>query len=401
MPTYRVSELARRRVTVALSGDGGDENFGGYRRYRWHTYEERVRGFVPGSLRGPFFGLLGRLYPKADWAPKVLRAKSTLEALALDPIEGYFHSVSILGDELRGRLFRDSFRRELQGYHAIEVLRRHLEHAPEHPLSRVQYLDLRPIFRATFSPRWIARAWRIRSKCGFRFWTTSSSNGRPAFLPRRSSGRREGKYLFKQAMEPYLSRDLLYRPKMGFAVPLASWFRGPLRERVRAAVDESGSAGHRNLRRAVPAADGRRASVGPARLQRSPLVGIDVRGVLPAAGWCRDRRREGRAGARGSRREVISARTSLYDADSARPRPLGAHSERLYVPDALHPARAVPARLGNHSRHELQASRRDSGRGIGRLSLLSHRRAARTSREASRDSTARGGSRARSVGSAR
>ena len=101
MPTYRVSELARRRVTVALSGDGGDENFGGYRRYRWHTYEERVRGFVPGSVRGPFFGLLGRLYPKADWAPKVLRAKSTFEALALDPIEGYFHSVSILGDELR------------------------------------------------------------------------------------------------------------------------------------------------------------------------------------------------------------------------------------------------------------------------------------------------------------
>ncbi len=46
----------------------------------------------------------------------------------------------------------------------------------------------------------------------------------------------EGKYIFKKAMEPYLPNDVLYRPKMGFAVPLARWFRGPLRQRVRDAV---------------------------------------------------------------------------------------------------------------------------------------------------------------------
>ena len=236
MPTYRVSELARRRVTVALSGDGGDESFGGYRRYRWHTYEEKVRGLVPGSLRGPLFGLLGRVYPKADWAPKVLRAKSTFEALALDPIEGYFHSVSILGDDLRRRLFRDSFRRELQGYQAIDVLKRHLERAPDHPLSRVQYLDLKTYLPGDILTKVdrasMAHSLEVRVPI-LDYELIEWAAGLP---PETQLRDREGKYLFKQAMEPYLSRDLLYRPKMGFAVPLASWFRGPLRARVREAV---------------------------------------------------------------------------------------------------------------------------------------------------------------------
>src|SRR6185312_15003288 len=81
IPTYRVCELARRHVTVALSGDGGDENFFGYRRYRLHLAEERVRSTLPLSLRRPVFSLLGHAYPKADWAPRYLRAKSTFESL--------------------------------------------------------------------------------------------------------------------------------------------------------------------------------------------------------------------------------------------------------------------------------------------------------------------------------
>src|SRR4029450_5633734 len=69
IPTYRVCELARQHVTVALSGDGGDESFGGHRRYRLHMAEERMRSALSLSVRRPLFGLLGRAYPKADWAP--------------------------------------------------------------------------------------------------------------------------------------------------------------------------------------------------------------------------------------------------------------------------------------------------------------------------------------------
>ena len=78
MPTYRVCELARKNVTVALSGDGGDENLAGYRRYRWHMNEERIRNLLPHSFRKPFFGTAAKLYPKADWAPRIFRAKKYL-----------------------------------------------------------------------------------------------------------------------------------------------------------------------------------------------------------------------------------------------------------------------------------------------------------------------------------
>ncbi|MEQ9606457.1 MAG: amidotransferase 1, exosortase A system-associated, partial [Kiloniellaceae bacterium] len=144
MPTYQVCRLARESVTVALSGDGGDEAFAGYRRYRWHHYEEMVRGTLPGPLRQPVFSLLGRIYPKMDWAPRSFRAKTTFQALARESVEGYFHSVSILSDALRQRLYSPRMQRELQGYHARSVLEDTLKDAPvEHHLDRVQYADMK------------------------------------------------------------------------------------------------------------------------------------------------------------------------------------------------------------------------------------------------------------------
>jgi len=237
MPTYRVCELARRQVTVALSGDGGDENLAGYRRYRWHTYEERARSMLPLSLRRPVFGLLGRAYPKLDWAPKVLRGKSTFQALARDNVEGYFHSVSVLHDEMREKLFSDAFKRELQGYRAVEVMRRHAQRAPtDHPLSLVQYLDMKTYLVGDILTKVdrasMAHALEVRVPIldhELVEWMSSL----PPDLKLRG---REGKYLFKKALEPHLPEDILYRPKMGFSVPLASWFRGPLRERVKDAI---------------------------------------------------------------------------------------------------------------------------------------------------------------------
>jgi len=136
IPTYRVCQLARRHVTVALSGDGGDENFAGYRRYRLHLLEERLRAPLPLAIRRPLFGLLGRVYPKADWAPRVFRAKTTFEALARDPVGAYFQSVSVMRDAMRREVFSAALKTALGGYNALEVFARHARRAnPDDPLA--------------------------------------------------------------------------------------------------------------------------------------------------------------------------------------------------------------------------------------------------------------------------
>jgi asparagine synthase (glutamine-hydrolysing) len=237
MPTYRVCELARRRVKVALSGDGGDEVFGGYRRYRLHLMEERLRSGLPLGLRRPVFGLLGRIYPKADWAPRVFRAKTTFEALARDAVQAYFHSVSILRDPMRRALFSDRMKRELNGYSALDVFRRHAGTADtEDALALIQYLDMKTYLVGDINTK-VDRASMAHS-----LEVREPLMDHPlvewmATLPSNLKSRRgEGKYLLKKTMEPMLPGTVLYREKMGFAVPLAKWFRGALAERVRSVV---------------------------------------------------------------------------------------------------------------------------------------------------------------------
>lgn len=235
MPTYRVCALARQRVTVALSGDGGDELFAGYRRYALHARAEAVRRLVPATIRHPLFGWLGRVYPKADWAPRRLRAKTTFQELALETCDGYFQAVSVINDAGRARLFSPAFRRELQGYGAVEVLRGHLRRADtDDAVLQVQYLDMKTwlpggilvkVDRASMAHSLEVRAPLL--DCQLAQWSTSLAPG----LKLKGG---EGKRVLKRAVAPLVDADLLYRPKRGFSMPLARWFRGALLPRLRA-----------------------------------------------------------------------------------------------------------------------------------------------------------------------
>nr|WP_316639048.1 XrtA/PEP-CTERM system amidotransferase [uncultured Roseateles sp.] len=237
IPTYRVCQLARKHVTVALSGDGGDETFGGYRRYRMHLLEERMRSAMPDALRRPLFGMLGRVYPKADWAPRVFRAKTTFEGMARNSVEAYFHTMSILRDPMRDQLFSPRFKADIAGYSAQEVFERHAKRAgTDDPLALIQYLDLKTYLVGDINTKVdrasMAHSLEVREPLmdhELVEWMATL----PSSLKIRGQ---EGKFVLKKAMEPHLPDDILYRPKMGFAVPLARWFRGPLKERMRQAV---------------------------------------------------------------------------------------------------------------------------------------------------------------------
>ena len=234
IPTYRVSQLARKRVTVALSGDGGDETFGGYRRYQLHLLEERMRTALPDGLRRPLFGLLGRVYPKADWAPRVLRAKTTFEGMARTSVEAYFHTMGFVRDPIRSQLFSTALKQQLGGYKAEEVFHRHARRADtDDPLALIQYIDTHTYLVGDINTKVdrasMAHSLEVREPLmdhKLVEWVATL----PSSLKIRGG---VGKHLLKKANEPYLPHDVLYRPKMGFSVPLARWFRGPLRQRVR------------------------------------------------------------------------------------------------------------------------------------------------------------------------
>jgi asparagine synthase (glutamine-hydrolysing) len=233
IPTYRVCELARKRVTVALSGDGGDETFGGYRRYKFHVREQALRDRLPAGLRQMLFGTLGRVYPKFDSMPRMFRARATFQALARDAVEAYCHSVSIVRDDDRATLFSPEFRRRLGGYRARDVFAAHALRAPaDDPLSLIQYLDYQTYLPGDINTK-VDRASMAHSLEVREPLMDHELVEWAARLPsslKLSGG--EGKLVLKKAMEPLLPHDVLYRPKMGFAVPLVDWFRGPLRGEV-------------------------------------------------------------------------------------------------------------------------------------------------------------------------
>ena len=229
LPTWRVCQLARETVTVALSGDGADEAFAGYRRHLFQHGEDRLRAFLPSALRGPVFGALGAVYPKADWAPRPLRAKTTLLSLAGDSAAGYARAIGVTPAEQRNLLYSSEFKRLRGDYRGESLVLDTMRNAPARSgLDRAQYADLKV---------WLPGD--ILTKVDRTSMAVSLEAREPlldhrliefaATLPeavRLRGG--QGKWLMKRAMRRYLPDDVLYRPKQGFVTPIAQWFRGPL-----------------------------------------------------------------------------------------------------------------------------------------------------------------------------
>jgi asparagine synthase (glutamine-hydrolysing) len=230
LPTYYLSRLARRRVTVALSGDGGDELFSGYRKYAVSQKEAALRDALP-RLASRTLGAIGAAWPHDSRIPRALRAPRVLRYLADDGAAALFRHQDCLGPELRATLLSHDLRDRLDGYDPIEVTARPYEEARRRgrgPLGCWLAVDL-----ATYLPGDIlvkvdrmalAHALEVRAPLldedVLRF---------AAQLPedyRLSGG--VGKRVLKEAAKDLLPPDVITRRKMGFGVPLDHWFRGEL-----------------------------------------------------------------------------------------------------------------------------------------------------------------------------
>jgi asparagine synthase (glutamine-hydrolysing) len=237
VPTYYVSQVARECVTVCLSGDGGDENFAGYRRYRFDVLENQLRSRLPAGLRQPLFRVLGSLYPKADWLPRIFRAKTLFANLALSPERAYYHTMSWFTPQMKHLLYSVAFKRELGEYDPFSVMNVYFERCRDlDSLSRIQYVDVKTylvddiltkVDRASMAHSLEVRVPLLDHE------VMEYAASIPAAYKLRHG---EGKYIFKKALRSMLPEDILYRPKMGFTIPLAQWFRGELKGMFEASI---------------------------------------------------------------------------------------------------------------------------------------------------------------------
>jgi len=230
IPALYLARMTRQFVTVALSGDGADEVFAGYRRYRHALAEERVRRKFPQWFRRSFVRFAGRIYPKFDYLPQIFRAKTVLTNLGHELADAYYNSMTVFrGGELAGALSAE-LRGALGGYDSrASYSDRFLPYCELPPLAQLQAVDME-----TYLPGDIlvkadraTMAWSLEGRSP---WLDYRLAELAASLPPEwKATASNGKYIFKKTVEPLVPAEILWRPKMGFVMPLKEWFRGELR----------------------------------------------------------------------------------------------------------------------------------------------------------------------------
>jgi asparagine synthase (glutamine-hydrolysing) len=244
IPTLYLARMTRQHVTVALSGDGADEVFGGYRRYYFGVLEERLRDLFPSWLRRSAIRLAGRYYPKLDFAPQVFRAKTLLTNLSDELANSYFTSMSVFRDRSLGAVLAQELRRSINGYTPRQSFCERFvpfRHLP--PLEQMQAVDMQTylpgdilvkVDRATM-------AYSLEARAPWLDYRIAELAGR---LPSGfKSHHRIGKYIFKMAASSYLPNPVIRRRKMGFSVPIGEWFRTALKPVFQTVVLDSAGAG--------------------------------------------------------------------------------------------------------------------------------------------------------------
>ncbi|TKB78551.1 MAG: asparagine synthetase B, partial [Nitrospira sp.] len=180
--------------------------------------------------RRPVFSALSAVYPKADWLPRILRGKTLLQNLSMSPEQGYFNSMTWFSPAMKQVLYREPVRAALKGYQAFSVMQRYFDRTRGwDPLSRIQYVDVKTylvddiltkVDRASMAHSLEVRVPLLDHE------VMELAARIPSRFKLRQGG---GKYIFKQMLRDLVPAEAMNRPKMGFSIPLAQWFRGELK----------------------------------------------------------------------------------------------------------------------------------------------------------------------------
>jgi asparagine synthase (glutamine-hydrolysing) len=228
IPTWYVSQAAKRHVTVALSGDGGDESFAGYDfRYVPHALEASVRDWMPRGLI-PAVGWLGARWPRRRGLPKPLRVGTLLENLARNPADAYYADLTFLKSAETRLLMGTAPHGDLSGspVHAV-VTDAYRRCSSSDPIQRAEYADLKiylpndPLVKVDRMS--MAHALEVRCplldrrvvELAFRIPASRKQEGR------------QGKALLRALARRRLPGRLWELPKRGFTAPIGEWIAGP------------------------------------------------------------------------------------------------------------------------------------------------------------------------------
>jgi asparagine synthase (glutamine-hydrolysing) len=231
VPTWYVCEMARRNVTVALSGDGGDEAFGGYTfRYVPHLLESRLRGALPAALRAPLFGTLGALWPAAAWLPRPLRLKTIFENLAASDAEAYYRDLAWLRSDARSALYAPEFMRSLHGFTPMETVAPYYSGGDARSaLARSQNADIHVYMTddVLVKADRMSMAHSLEVRCPLLDYRLIEFGVRlPDELKIRGGA---GKLPLRELAARRLPEAVRRQPKRGFSIPAARWLRHELR----------------------------------------------------------------------------------------------------------------------------------------------------------------------------
>jgi len=235
VPTYFVSQLARKKVTVAIAGDGGDEIFAGYQKYTTDYIENRLRNMFPSFISRSIFPLLGKLTSLVN-TRLTNKATTLFRTLSLDPAMGFYLSNAMITDDIWNNMLRPDTRAELGDYHPSKITTDyyHNSDAQDH-LSKILYTDMKTYLPGDILVKVdrmsMANSLEVRAPI-LDYELIEYAATIPSEYKYRNG---EKKYILKEAFKDDLPDEILYRKKMGFDVPLAQWLRNeikPLAERV-------------------------------------------------------------------------------------------------------------------------------------------------------------------------